>query len=139
MRTRGRRHRAAGGHGTRPGGWAQMSGLVDDDVLGLFTVRGDDPVQIAAAVRERVRGIADRVAPATEATDLAALAPVAAALQLTPAPQPHAHDARRDRAAPPAPAGIRPRRARVGRDRGLRRGDRGLRVGTMASSPILGS
>ncbi len=66
---------------SRSGRWDEMPGLVDDDVLGLFVVRGEHPAGIAAAVRERVRGVADRVALATEATDVATLAPVAAALR----------------------------------------------------------
>ena len=57
-----------------------MPALVDDDVLALFVVRGDDPVAVAAAVHERVAGIADRVGLVTESTDPARLAPVAAAL-----------------------------------------------------------
>ena len=65
---------------SRSDGWARMPGLVDDDVLALFVVRGEDPKAIADAVRERTRGIADRVGLVTEVTDPAALAPVAAAL-----------------------------------------------------------
>jgi len=66
---------------SRSGGWAEMPALVEDDVLALFAVRGGDPAAVAAAVRDRVGGVADRVGLVTEATDPAALAPVAAALQ----------------------------------------------------------
>ena len=65
---------------SRAGGWADMPALVDDDVLALFTVRGEHPAAVADAVRERVKGVADRVGLVTETTDPAALAPVAAAL-----------------------------------------------------------
>ena len=57
-----------------------MPALVDDDVLALFAVRGDDPVAVAAEVRDRVEGLADRVGLVTETTAPAALAAVAAAL-----------------------------------------------------------
>jgi hypothetical protein len=68
-------------HGlSRSGGWAQMPALVDDDVLALFAVRGVDPVAVAAEVRERVAGVADRVGLVTEVTDPQELAAVAAAL-----------------------------------------------------------
>jgi probable F420-dependent oxidoreductase len=66
---------------SRAGDWAAMPGLVDDDVLGLFAVRGDDPVALAAQVAGRLGGLADRVCLVAEATDPAALAPVAAALR----------------------------------------------------------
>jgi probable F420-dependent oxidoreductase len=65
---------------SRSGGWAEMPALVDDDVLALFAVRGDDPVAVAAAVRQRVGSVADRVGLVSEATDPTAIAPVAAAL-----------------------------------------------------------
>jgi probable F420-dependent oxidoreductase len=65
---------------SRSGAWAEMPALIDDDVLALFAVRGDDPAAIAAALRERVGDIADRVGLITEATTPAELAPVAAAL-----------------------------------------------------------
>jgi hypothetical protein len=65
---------------SRAGGWAEMPALVDDDVLALFTVRGEHPAAVAEAVRERVQGVADRVGLVTETTDPAVLAPVAAAL-----------------------------------------------------------
>jgi probable F420-dependent oxidoreductase len=65
---------------SRSGGWAEMPALVDDDVLALFAVRGEDPVALAAAVRKRVDGVADRVGLVTEAEDPTPLAPVAAAL-----------------------------------------------------------
>lgn len=68
-------------HGlSRSGGWAEMPALVDDDVLGLFAVRGEDPVAVAEAVRHRVEGVADRVALVAESTDSTALAGVAGAL-----------------------------------------------------------
>jgi len=65
---------------SRNDGWTAMPALVDDDVLALFVVRGDDPVAVAEAVRERAGGVADRVGLVTETTDPALLAPVAAAL-----------------------------------------------------------
>ena len=65
---------------SRSGGWAEMPELVDDDVLALFAVRGEDPVEVAAAVRERTEGVADRVGLVTEVTAPAELAAVAAAL-----------------------------------------------------------
>ena len=66
---------------SRAGDWAQMPDLVDDDVLALFVARADDPASLAAAVRERVGDVADRVCMVAEGTDPAALAPVAAALR----------------------------------------------------------
>lgn len=66
---------------SRAGGWAQMPGLVDDDVLGLFAVRGDDPAAVAAEIRARVDGVADRVSLVGEGVDPARWAPVAAALR----------------------------------------------------------
>ena len=57
-----------------------MPGLVDDDVLSLFVARGEDAAGLAAAVRARVDGAADRVCLVTEDGDPATLAPVAAAL-----------------------------------------------------------
>lgn len=65
---------------SRSGEWAAMPALVDDDALALFAVRGDGPAALAAAVRERVAGVADRVALVSEIAGAAALAPVAAAL-----------------------------------------------------------
>jgi probable F420-dependent oxidoreductase len=66
---------------SRSDGWAAMPGLVDDDVLGLFAVRGRDPAAIADAVRVRVGGIADRVALTGEDPDLALWARIAAELR----------------------------------------------------------
>jgi hypothetical protein len=65
---------------SRSGGWAEMAALIDDDVLALFAVRGDDPAVVAAAVRARVQSVADRVGLVTETTDPTALAAVAAEL-----------------------------------------------------------
>ena len=65
---------------SRAGDWAALPGLVDDDVLALFVARGEDPRALAAAVRERVGGLADRVCLVAEGAEPAALAPVAAAL-----------------------------------------------------------
>jgi len=65
---------------SRSGGWGEMPGLIDDDVLELFAVRGEDPVAVAAAVRHRVEGVADRVGLVTESSDPTPLAAVAAAL-----------------------------------------------------------
>jgi probable F420-dependent oxidoreductase len=65
---------------SRAGDWAQMPGMVDDDVVGLFAVRDDDPAALAAAVRDRCDGIADRVCLVAEATPPEALAQIAQAL-----------------------------------------------------------
>ncbi len=65
---------------SRSGDWAAMAALVDDDVLDLFAVRGDDPVAVALGVRERTQGLADRVCLVADDADPQALAPVAAAL-----------------------------------------------------------
>ena len=65
---------------SRSGGWAEMPTLVDDDMLSLLAVRGEDPAAVAAAVRERVRGVADRVGLVAEDADPAALAAVAGVL-----------------------------------------------------------
>ena len=53
----------------------------DDDVLALFVARADHPAALAAAVRERVGDLADRVCMVADSTDPAALAPVAQALR----------------------------------------------------------
>ncbi len=66
---------------SRAGAWKDMPALVDDDVLALFCVRGDDPAAVAAEVRARVGGLADRVALVAEDTPASAIAPVAAALR----------------------------------------------------------
>ena len=66
---------------SRAGDWAALPGLVDDDVLALFVARADDPAGLAAAVRERVGDVADRVCLVADDTDPAALAPVAEALR----------------------------------------------------------
>jgi probable F420-dependent oxidoreductase len=65
---------------SRAGEWAEMTALVDDDVLALFVARADDPAALAAAVRDRVGGLADRVCMVADTADPAALAPAAAAL-----------------------------------------------------------
>lgn len=61
--------------------WAEMPGLVDDDVLALFAVRADTPQAAAAGIRARLDGLADRVALVGEEPDLAAWAAIAAALR----------------------------------------------------------
>ena len=66
---------------SRAGDWATLPELVDDDVLALFTARGDDAAAVAADVRERVGGLAERVCLVAEDEDPAALAAVAAALR----------------------------------------------------------
>lgn len=66
---------------SRSGGWDAMPALVDDDVLALFAVRGDDPATVADAVRARVGGIADRVALTGEDPDLERWAQIATELQ----------------------------------------------------------
>lgn len=65
---------------SRAGAWAEMPGLIDDDVLALFCVRGDTPDEIAGGVRDRLGDLADRVCLVTEAADPAAVAPIASAL-----------------------------------------------------------
>ena len=65
---------------SREGRWAEMPGLIDDDVLALFVARGDTPDALAAAVRARIDGVADRVALVAEGAEPAVIAPVAAAL-----------------------------------------------------------
>jgi len=66
---------------SREGRWADMPGLVDDDVLGLFAVRGEDPAALAAEIRGRLDGLADRVSLVGEDPDLELWARIAAALQ----------------------------------------------------------
>jgi probable F420-dependent oxidoreductase len=65
---------------SRAGEWAELAALVEDDVLELFAVRGEDPTALARAIEERVGGVADRVGLVSESTDPAALAAIAAAL-----------------------------------------------------------
>ncbi len=65
---------------SKAGDWAAMPRLVDDDVLALFVARGSGPARLAAAVRARVDGAADRVCLVADDADPAALAAVAAAL-----------------------------------------------------------
>lgn len=67
---------------SRAGAWAEMPGLIDDDVLALFCVRGGTPDAIAAGVRDRLSGLADRVCLVTEAADPGEVAPIAAALHV---------------------------------------------------------
>ncbi len=64
----------------RSGRWAEMAGLVDDEVLDLFVVRGEDPATLARSIESRLAGVADRVGLVSESTDPATLAAVAAAL-----------------------------------------------------------
>lgn len=66
---------------SRAGAWAEMPGLIEDDVLALFCVRGDEPGAIAAGVRARVGALADRVCLVTESADPADVAPIAEALR----------------------------------------------------------
>lgn len=66
---------------SRAGDWAAMPGLVDDDVVGLFGVRGDDPAALAAEIRARVGDVADRISLVGEQPDLARFAAIAAALR----------------------------------------------------------
>jgi probable F420-dependent oxidoreductase len=65
---------------SRSAEWSAMADLVDDDVLALFAIRGDDPEIVAEAIRERVGGVADRVGLVSESTDPVALGAVARAL-----------------------------------------------------------
>jgi probable F420-dependent oxidoreductase len=46
---------------SREGRWADMAGLIDDDVLDRFTVRGT-PAEVGVALKARYEGVADRVA-----------------------------------------------------------------------------
>lgn len=57
-----------------------MAGLVDEDVLGLFAIRGEDPEAVAREVLLRVGGLADRIGLVSETSDPTALAAVARAL-----------------------------------------------------------
>ena len=66
---------------SRAGDWAAMPALVDDEVLALFVARADEPVALAAAVRERVGGLADRVCMVADTAEPAALAPACEALR----------------------------------------------------------
>ncbi|WP_354701845.1 hypothetical protein DSM112329_02184 [Paraconexibacter sp. AEG42_29] len=66
---------------SRSGGWDAMAGLVDDDALALFAVRGTDPAAVAAEIRARVGGIADRVALIGESPDLALWSRIATSLR----------------------------------------------------------
>lgn len=67
---------------SREGRWDDMTTLVDDDVVGLFAVRGDDPARVADEIRARVGGVADRVALVGEDPDLEAWAAIARHLQV---------------------------------------------------------
>jgi probable F420-dependent oxidoreductase len=66
---------------SRAGDWETMPGLVGDDVLALFTVRGDDPAAAAREIRARLGGLADRVGLIGESPDLARWASIARALR----------------------------------------------------------
>lgn len=66
---------------SRAGEWEAMPGLVDDDVLDLFAVRGRDPVALAAEIRARLGGIADRVGFVGEDPDLELWAQIAQELR----------------------------------------------------------
>lgn len=61
---------------SREGRWEEMAALIDDDLLDAVVLRGD-PAQVAARLRERYDGTADRVAMSTPGgiadDDLAAL------------------------------------------------------------------
>jgi probable F420-dependent oxidoreductase len=46
---------------SREGRWAEMPGLIDDDVLGRFTISGT-PAEVGVALRAHYYGVADRVA-----------------------------------------------------------------------------
>ena len=65
---------------SRAGDWAALPDLIDDDVLGLFVVRGDDAQAVADGVRARVGDLADRVCLVAEGAEPGAIAAVAAAL-----------------------------------------------------------
>jgi probable F420-dependent oxidoreductase len=62
---------------SREGRWDAMTALVDDDVLGLFAVRGADADVVAREIHGRVGGVADRVALAGEDPDLEVWARIA--------------------------------------------------------------
>ncbi|WP_372789473.1 TIGR03617 family F420-dependent LLM class oxidoreductase [Paraconexibacter sp.] len=66
---------------SRDGRWAEMPALIDDDVLGLFAVRGEDPAALAADIAGRLGGLADRVSLAGEHPDLLLWSRIAAALR----------------------------------------------------------
>lgn len=65
---------------SRAGEWGAMPGLVDDDVLALFAIRGSDAEDVAAQIRGRLGGLADRVALIGEDPDLEEWAQIARAL-----------------------------------------------------------
>jgi probable F420-dependent oxidoreductase len=65
---------------SRAGDWAALPGLVDDDVLALFAVRGEDPAALAQEIRARTAG-ADRVSLVGEGPDLTRWAEIASHLQ----------------------------------------------------------
>ncbi len=66
---------------SRENEWAAMPALVDDDVLGLFAVRGDDPAALAAEIRARLGGLADEVSLVGEDPDLELWARIATHLR----------------------------------------------------------
>jgi probable F420-dependent oxidoreductase len=69
---------------SRANAWSEMAALVDDDVLSLFAVRGPSPAAIAAEIRARVGGVADRVSLVGERPDLELWSEIAAALRAEP-------------------------------------------------------
>jgi len=66
---------------SRAGTWDAMPALVDDDVVGLFTVRAGDAAAGAAELRARLGGLADEVALVGEGATPEQLAALAAALR----------------------------------------------------------
>jgi probable F420-dependent oxidoreductase len=66
---------------SRAGEWKTMAALVDDDVLDLFAVRGEDPGAVAAEIRSRLGGLADRVGFVGEEPDLELWSRIAAELR----------------------------------------------------------
>ena len=46
---------------SREGRWADMPGLIEDDLLDRFTVRGT-PAEVGVGLKARYDGVADRVA-----------------------------------------------------------------------------
>jgi probable F420-dependent oxidoreductase len=51
---------------SRAGDWTAMPGMIGDDVLDLFCVSAPDPDALAAAVHDRLGGLADRIVLGSE-------------------------------------------------------------------------
>jgi probable F420-dependent oxidoreductase len=58
---------------SKEGKWAEMAGLIDDEILNTIAVVGT-PAEIAAKIAERFAGRADRISPVAYAPDVELLA-----------------------------------------------------------------